>query len=141
MAGRSTSTWNQRTSLQWLEKRVQEGFIDGVPPHLLPSTRGLTYAAKSDQSRFFIAPHLKYINLTPQTILGVLCERHIIIHGHPFDHPYGWNLDSFACLYDVDKIMMVHGEANHNLADCCFRSCSLHTSFKARCVPFSGNPS
>ena len=132
--------------LQRLEKRVQEGFIDGVPPHLLPSARGLTYAAKSDQSCFFVAPHLEYINLTPQTILGVLRKRHIIVHGHPFDHPYGWNLDSFAHLYDIDKITTVHGEANkphlnRNFADCCFGSCSLHTPFKARCAPFLGNPS
>ena len=122
--------------LQWLEKQVQKGFIDGVPPHLLPSTRGLTYAAKFDQFRFFVALHSEYINLTPQTILGVLRKRHIIIHGHPFDHPYSWNLDSFAHLYDVHKIMTVHGEANkphlnHN----------LHTPFKGRRVPFSGNPS
>jgi hypothetical protein len=42
----------------------------------------------------------------------VLCERHIIVHSHPFDHQYGWNLDSFVCLYDVDKLTAVHGEAN-----------------------------
>ena len=98
--------------LQWLEKQVQEGLIDGVPPHLLPSTRSLTYVADSDQSCFFVAPHSEYINLTPQTVLGVLRKRHIIVHSHPFDHQYGWNLNSFACLHDIDKITMVHGEAN-----------------------------
>jgi hypothetical protein len=51
-------------------------------------------------------------SISPQTILGVLCGRHIIVHSHPFDHQYGWNLDSFACLYDVDKLTTVHGEAN-----------------------------
>jgi hypothetical protein len=90
---------------------VQEGFIDGVPPHLLPNARSLTYTANSDQSRFFVAPHSDYINLSPQTILGVLRARHIIVHSHPLDHQYGWNLDSFARLYDVDKITTVHGEA------------------------------
>jgi hypothetical protein len=42
----------------------------------------------------------------------VLHERHIIVHSHPFDHQYGWNLDSFARLYDVDKLTTVHDEAN-----------------------------
>jgi hypothetical protein len=98
--------------LQQLEKQVQEGFVDGIPPHLQTSTGSLRYTAKSDQSCFFIAPHLEYINLSPQIILGVLCERHIIVHSHPFDHQYGWNFDSFACLYNVDKLTMVHGEAN-----------------------------
>jgi hypothetical protein len=42
----------------------------------------------------------------------VLCERHIIVHSHPFDHQYGWNLDSFVHLYDVDKLTTVHVEAN-----------------------------
>lgn len=99
-------------TLRELEKRVQEGFADGVPPHLLPSTRGLTYRANSHQSRFFVAPHAEYVNLTPQTILGVLRERHILVHSHPFDHQYGWNLDSFARLYDVDKLTTVHGGTN-----------------------------
>jgi hypothetical protein len=90
---------------------VQEGFVDGVPPHLLPSAGSLRYTAKSDQSHFFVALHSKYINLSPQTILGVLCERHIV-HSHLFDHQYGWNLDSFGCLYDIDKLTTVHGEAN-----------------------------
>jgi hypothetical protein len=96
-------------TLQRLERQVQEGFIDGVPPHLLPSARSLTYAANSNQSRFFVTPHSEYISLTPETILGVLRKRHIIVHGHPFDHQYGWNLDSFARLYDVDKMTTVHG--------------------------------
>ena len=97
-------------TLRLLEKRVQEGFIDGVPPHILPSATRLTYTPNSHQSRFFVAPHSEYINLTPQTILGVLRERHIIVHDHPFADQYGWNLDSFARLYDVDKITTVHGE-------------------------------
>ena len=59
----------------------------------------------------FVALHLEYINLTPQTTLGVLCKGHIIVHSHLFDHQYGWNLDSFAHLYDIDK-KLVHGEAN-----------------------------
>jgi hypothetical protein len=42
----------------------------------------------------------------------VLCERHIIAHSHSFDHQYGWNLDSFAHLYDVNKLTTVYGEAN-----------------------------
>jgi hypothetical protein len=88
---------------------VQEGFVDGVPPHLLPTARSLSYKAKSNQSRFFVASHSEYIDLTPQTILGVLRERHIIVNGHPFNEKYGWNLDSFARLYDVDKPTTVHG--------------------------------
>lgn len=98
-------------TLRRLEKRVQEGFVDGVPLHLLPSAGSLAYAAKSDQSRFFVTPHSEYMHLSPQTILNVLRHRHILVHGHPLDHQYGWNLESFARLYDVDKKTTVHGEA------------------------------
>lgn len=97
-------------TLQQLETRVQARFVDGLPPHLLPSAKSLTYLPKSEQSRFFVSPHLEYIKLTPQQVLGVLRERHLIIHGHPFDHQYGWNLESFAHLYDVDRSTTVHGE-------------------------------
>lgn len=99
-------------TLRNLERRVQEAFVDGLPPHLLPSARSLAYMPKSNQSRLFVAPHSEYINLTPQQILGVFRERHILIHGHPFDHEYGWNLESFARLYDVDRPTTVHGEMN-----------------------------
>jgi hypothetical protein len=97
-------------TLQQLETRVREGFVDGLPPHLLSSARGLVYTPESNQSRFFVAPHQEYLKLTPQEILGVFRDRHILVHGHPFDHEYGWNLDSFGRLYDVDAITTVHGE-------------------------------
>lgn len=99
-------------TLRLLEQRVQEGFVDGLPPHLLPSARSLQYTPKSDQSRFFVSPHSEYMNLTSHQILGVLSQRHILVHGHPFDHDYGWNLESFARLYDVDRPTTVHGETN-----------------------------
>lgn len=97
-------------TLRRLESRVQDGFVDGLPPHLLPSARDLAYAADSGQSRFFVSPHSEYITLTPREIMGVLRHRHIIVHGHPFNDHYGWNLDSFARLYDVDRLTTVHGE-------------------------------
>lgn len=97
-------------TLRLLERRVQEGFVDGVPPHLLPNARSLAYTAHSNQSRFFVSPHSEYKELSPQQILGVLRDRHIIVHGHPFEHTYGWNLATFARLYDVDRTTTVHGE-------------------------------
>jgi hypothetical protein len=64
--------------------------------------------------------------LTSQQILGVLRQRHIIVHGHPFNHKYGWNLETFARLYDIDKITTVNGEIELQI------SCNFtNRSFKA----------
>src|SRR5271156_774089 len=99
-------------TLQKLESRVQEGFVDGLPPHLLPSARSLIYKSKTDQSRFFVSPHSEYSKLTAQEIQGVLRERHILVPGHPISFDYGWNLQSFGRLFDVDRTTTIHGEAN-----------------------------
>lgn len=107
-------------TLRQLEIRVQEGFVDGVPPHLLSSATSLIYTPNSNQSRFFVAPHSEYIQLNQQQILGVLRQRNIIVHGQSFNHEYGWNLESFARLYDVDRMTTVHGRRKFVHLDCDF---------------------
>ena len=86
--------------------------MNEVPPHLLPAARSLNYMAGSDQSHFFVSPHSEYVTLTPEKILGVLRHRNIIVHGHPFTYDYGWNLERFGHLYDVDRKTTIHGERN-----------------------------
>ena len=74
--------------------------------------------AGSDQSCFFMSPHSDYVTLTPQEILGVLRHRNIIVHGHPLTYDYGWNLETFGHLYDVDRKTTIQGKRNsldHNL--------------------------
>lgn len=70
--------------------------------------------ARSDQSRFFVSPHSEYVTLTSEEILGVLRHRNIIVHGHPVTYDYGWDLNSFGRLYDVDKKTTIQGERNPN---------------------------
>ena len=37
-------------------------------------------------------------------------HRLILVHGNPIDYDYGWDLESFGHIYDVDKTANVHGE-------------------------------
>ena len=112
-------------TLQKLESRVQEGFVDGLPPHLLPSARSLSYTPNSGQSRFFFCPHLEYEHLTAQEIQGVLHNRHILVPGHPMSSNHGWNLLTFGRLFDVDRPTTVHSEAK-----CSNRKCFYSLLFK-----------
>lgn len=102
-------------TLRRLETRVQEGFIDGVPPHLLPTAQSLMYEPDSHQSRFFTAPHSEYVKLSSDTIQGVFRQRHILIHGNTFNYEYGWNLESFGRLYDVEMRTSIQGKSNFTL--------------------------
>lgn len=70
----------------------------------------MTYAPGSDQSRIFVASHSDFLSLDARDIQTILRERLILVHGNSFDYNYGWNLESFARLHDIDKKVWVHGE-------------------------------
>jgi hypothetical protein len=50
--------------------------------------------------------------MEPGVTQGILRDRLILVHGHPFDHNYGWDLPSLGRLYDVDKKVDVLGKEN-----------------------------
>lgn len=64
----------------------------------------------SDQSRIFVASHSEFSSLNARDVQRILRERLILVHGNPFDYNYGWDLESFGRLYDVDKKISVQGE-------------------------------
>lgn len=70
----------------------------------------MLYIPGSDQSRIFVAPHSEFLSLHARDIQRILRERVILVHGNPFDYSYGWDLESFGRLYDVEKKINVHGE-------------------------------
>jgi hypothetical protein len=97
-------------TLEKVEARIQAGFTNGLPPHLLPDAKSMTYTPGSAQSRIFVASQSEFTSLDAMDVQRVLRERLILVHGNVFDYNYGWDLQSFARLYDVDKKIGVHGE-------------------------------
>ena len=93
-----------------MEARIQGDFKNGYPPHLQPNARSMEYAPGSDQSRIFVASHMEFAGLHAKDVQKILRHRLILVHGVPSDYDYGWNLDSFGRLFDVDTKTDVHGE-------------------------------
>lgn len=94
-----------------VEARIQAGFRDGLPPHLLPDAAALEYVAGTDQSRIFVSSYSKFCQLEPKRIQAILRERLILVHGHPFEYEYGWDLPSLGRLFDVDMEVSVLGKS------------------------------
>jgi hypothetical protein len=101
--GEDTETLNK------VEARIQAEFKGGLPPHLQPSARSLTYTPVSDQSRIFVCSKQEFMGFKDSAVQRILRDRIILCHGHTFDHEYRWDLESFGRLHDVDKKITVHG--------------------------------
>ena len=93
-----------------LEARIQADFKNGLPPHLQPNARNLEYIPGSEQSRIYVASHSEFSKLHAKDVQRILRHRLILVHGNPIDYDYGWDLESFGRIYDVDKTANVHGE-------------------------------
>ena len=50
------------------------------------------------------------MSLHPIEIQRILHDHLILVHGNPFDYSYGWDLESFGQVHDVDLKTSVHGE-------------------------------
>lgn len=105
-------------TLRRLEARIQGDFINGLPPHLQPNAKSMEYVPGSDQSRIFVASYSEFSSLHARDVQNILRERLILVHGTPSDYKYGWDLDSFGRLYDVDKKINVHGEFTFAFVKC-----------------------
>ena len=102
-------TGDDTETLRRVEAHIQANFKNGLPPHLLPSANSMEYTPGSEQSRIFVASHSDFSNLRARQIQQILRERLILVHGNPLDYNYGWDLDSFGRLHDVDQKVSVQG--------------------------------
>lgn len=64
----------------------------------------------TEQSRIFVSSHSDFKRLHARDIQRILRNRLILVHGNPSDYEYGWDLESFGRLYDVDRKITAHGE-------------------------------
>ena len=64
----------------------------------------------AQQSRIYVSSHSDFKRLHARDVQKILRDRLILVHGNPLDYEYGWDLDSFSQVYDVDKRITVHGE-------------------------------
>jgi hypothetical protein len=97
-------------TLKILEERIQADFINGIPPHLQPNAKNPEFEPGSSQSRIFVASHSEFSNLHARDVQRILRQRVILVHGNTFEHNYGWDLESFGRLFDVDRKTVAVGE-------------------------------
>ena len=102
-------TGEDAKTLEIVEARIQAEFKNGLPPHLQPNAGSISYEPGSDQSRIFVASHSEFKSLPRKDIQKILRQRLILVHGHPFDHNYGWDLESFGELHNTNEETTVHG--------------------------------
>ena len=93
-----------------LEARIQADFKDGLLPHLQSNARNLEYIPGSEQSRIYVASHSEFSKLHAKDVQRILRHCLILVHVNPIDYDYGWDLERFGRIYDVDKTANVHGE-------------------------------
>jgi hypothetical protein len=96
-------------TLRKIEARIQADFKNGLPPHLQPNASSMECFPGSGQSGVYVTSHSEFSKLHPRDIQRILRQRLILVHGNPIDFDYGWDLDSFGRIYDVDKKTTVHG--------------------------------
>lgn len=108
-------TGEDTQTLNIIEARIQAEFKDGLPPHLQPNARSLSYTPGSTQSGIFVCSKQEFKGMDDSTVQAILRDRIILSHGHSFDHQYQWDLPSFGRLYDVDKKITVHGKISMTL--------------------------
>lgn len=102
-------TGDDTETLRKVEASIQADFKNGLPLHLQPNTKTMEYLPGSDQSWIFVASHSEFSKLHARDVQRILRDRIILVHGNPFDYNYGWDLESFGRVYDVDMKTTVHG--------------------------------
>jgi hypothetical protein len=70
---------------------------------------------RTEQSRIFVSSHSDFKSLRDKDIQRILRDRLILVHGNPLDYEYGWDLESFGRVYDVDRKLTVQGESDIDL--------------------------
>jgi hypothetical protein len=121
-------TGDDTKTLMKVEALIQASFKNGVPPHLQPNAKSIKYSPGSDQSRIFVALHSEFSNMRAMDVQSILRERIILVHGNPLDYSYGWDLESFGWLHDVDKKVSVQGNIGISyLKSVCLKLCSVST--------------
>jgi hypothetical protein len=96
--------------LRKVEALIQADFQNGLPPHLQPNAKSVEYASGSGQSKIFVSSQSEFSSLDATVVQNILRHRIILVHGCGFDYNYGWDLQSFGRIYDVDKNISVQGE-------------------------------
>ena len=135
-------TGDDTETLRKVEALIQADFKNGLPPHLQPNAKSMAYVPGSDQSRIFVASNSEFSSLHATDVQKILRDRLILVHGNSFDYNYGWDLESFGRLHDVDKNITVHGEIENSFAKHAllrtafsFYACSSH---ETRTLPSPG---
>jgi hypothetical protein len=113
-------TGDDTETLRKVEARIRADFKNSLPPHLQPNAKSLKYVSGSEQSRIFVASHSVFAGLDSKEVQKILRDRIILVHGNPLDYKYGWNLESFGRLHDVDKKISVQGKVRSTLLNIFF---------------------
>lgn len=93
-----------------MEAKIRENDQENLPPHLCAEARILDYNTDSSPSRICVFPYVEYIQHKPAMIQRILRDRHILVHGVPLEHEYGWDIETLGTVWDVDKPTTVQGK-------------------------------
>jgi len=102
-------TGDDLETLKIVEASIQADFKNGLPPHLQADAKSMSYVPGSDQSRIFVASHSEFSSLRDRDIQRILRHRLILVHGNPIVSNFGWDLESFGQVHDVDAVTTIHG--------------------------------
>ena len=105
-----TQTGDDTETLRKVEARIQADFKNSLPPHLQPDSKNMEYVPGSGQSRIYVTSHSEFYSLHARDIQRILRDRLILVHSNPLDYDYGYNLESFGRVYDVDRQTSIQGE-------------------------------
>ena len=97
-------------TLKKVKACIQAKFKDGLPPHLLPSAKDMTYIPRSDQSCIFVTLNSEFLTLPAKDVQSIFWKQVILVNENTFDHNYIWDPESFGWLHDIDKKVTVQGE-------------------------------
>jgi hypothetical protein len=70
----------------------------------------MEYLPGSGQSRIYVTSHSEFYSLRARDVQRILRDRLILVHSNPLDYDYGYDLESFARVFDVDRVTNVQGE-------------------------------
>jgi len=105
-----SKTGDDTETLRKLEDLIHAEFKNGLPPHLQSNARSQSHLPGTDQSGIYVTSNSEFKKLHAREVQRILRQRIILVHGNSFDRSYGWDLESFGELYDVDKKTKVQGK-------------------------------
>jgi hypothetical protein len=102
--------------LREIQEMVISGFVDGVPPHRLPSARLPEY--DENASSIFVTEWNDFKELSAAEVQAIFRNRHILIRNSGVD-TISFNTDGLETLGSISRVVCLQGKSGIiNLGSC-----------------------